>query len=366
MGKNKYIASTDRSNMFYWQGDRPFTEEETKKIFLDRHDNFNSDLAKQAIEYGMTQAGKSKTKAKVKKLYQMIPFGSVNVVIKAKLVDNMMVIFRGHPPKVKNGYFWAESIATKEARKAGVLTYRTYLIDDTRKKFDFDYMLIECLPGKTMQAMWPINKKLDKKLIKETGFYLAKIHSVKVEKFGFFDNQIAKKKGRLVGIHPQWKNHIYAALPENLDYLIKFKVISSTQRKKIEKIFSDHQSLMQYSQGVLIHNDIADWNQLVYRNKVSAILDWDECHSGDPVADFAAWSLFFDDNRMKHLIRGYNQISPLPDNYKEKLHLYRMRYLVAKIVLRKKKLMFKKSNFMQSLLNHGLKTLKEEFDWYAL
>jgi len=364
--KHRFIGSTDRSKMFYWQGDRPFTEAETKKVFLDRHQNFNLDLAKQAIEYGMIQAGKNKNKVRVKKLHNIIPFGSVNVVMKATLIDNTEVIFRGHPPEVKNGYFWAESVAAQKARKAGVPAYKTYLIDDTRRKFDFDYMLTECLPGKNMKSMWPIPKKLDKKLIEQTGYYLAKIHSIKPKKFGFFDNQIAKKQKKLVGIHQDWKDHIYAAFKKNLNYLVKTKVVSLAQKSKIEEIFSKNKKLLELKEAVIVQNDIADWNQLVKGDKITAILDWDECHSGDPVAEFAAWSLFFPSERMQPLIRGYEKITPLPNNFEAKFHLYRLRYLVAKIVLRKKKLMFKKSKFMQDLLNHGLKTLQEEFEWYSL
>ncbi|OGD49322.1 hypothetical protein A3J22_02315 [Candidatus Beckwithbacteria bacterium RIFCSPLOWO2_02_FULL_49_12] len=352
--------------MFYWQVDRPFDEAETKKVFLDRHQNFNSDLARQAIESGMVQAGKAKSKARAVKLYEMIPFGSVNVVIKAKLADGTLVIFRGHPPEVKNGYFWAESLAAKKAREVGVPAYKTYFIDDTRDKFNFDYMLTEYLPGRNMKDMWPIAKKLDQKLIEDTGKLLAKIHTIHTKNFGFFDNRLAKAKKQLVGIQPQWSDHVLAALTKNLNYLQKTQVITPSQRKKISKIFSANKTLLDYKRSVLIQNDLADWNQLAQNGRVTAVLDWDECHSGDPMADFACWSLFFPLERLEHLKRGYQQISPLPKEYEAKFHLLRLRYLVSKITLRKKKLTFKEDKFMRDLLNHGLKTMKQEFSWYGL
>lgn len=363
---NKHDSTIDRSNMFYWQVDRPFDEAETKKVFLDRHGHFDANLAKQAIEYGMNQAGKKKTKVKVKKLYSMIPFGSVNVVMKAILSDDTLVIFRGHPPKVVNGYFWAESLAAEKVRKAGVPSYRTYFIDDTREKFDFDYMLIECLPGRNMKDMWPINKKLDQKLITHTGELLAKIHTIKTEGFGFFDNKLAKTKGVLIGIHKLWKQHIHAALDSNLDYLEKNKVINSQQSTRIVKLLQENSSLLKFNQPVLVQNDLADWNQLAKNGKVTAILDWDECYSGDPMADFAAWSLFFPIERMEYLKNGYSKVLSIPEQYENKLHLLRLRYLVSKITIRKKKLMFKEDKFMRDLLNHGLKTMKEEFTWFGL
>lgn len=347
----------NRRQMFYWQADRPFDEAQTKQIFLDRHQNFDLNLAKQAIELGLNQ--------KIVKVDGMMKFGSVNVSVKAQVSDGCWVIFRAHPPQVKNGYFWAEAAAAQAAIKIGVPSYRTYLIDDTRQKFDFDYMLIECLPGKTMQALWPIKPALDSILIEQTGELLAKIHSIKTKQFGFFDNQLAKKK-QLVGIHSQWSDHILAALDSNLDYLFKTKVISLKQVNQAKKVFSINQALMHLNQAFLIQNDLADWNLMVDKNKISGMIDWDECHSGDPVMDIACFSLFFPDVRVKHLIAGYKKVAELPENFDEKLHLYKLRYVLSKLVIRKKKLMFYQDKFYQDLLERGLQVLKEEFDYYGL
>lgn len=179
------VDPTDRSKMFYWQADRPFDEQQVKKIFTDRHDNFDQDLAIRAIEAGMKQP--------VIKIAGMMKFGSVNVSVKAQINDGRWVIFRAHPPQITNGYFWAEAAAAKAAIDAGVPSYQTYLVDDSRKQFDFDYMLIECLPGKTMESLWPIKKTVDKTLINQTGRLLAQIHTIKTKNFGFFNNQLAKK-----------------------------------------------------------------------------------------------------------------------------------------------------------------------------
>lgn len=349
------IDSTDRSNMFYWQADRPFDEKQVKQIFTDRHDNFDQDLAIKAIEAGMKQP--------VIKVEGMIKFGSVNVSIKAQIKDGRWVIFRAHPPQIKNGYFWAEAAAAQAAIKTGVPSYKTYLVDDSRKKFDFDYMLIECLPGKTMESMWPLLPKLDEKLIIQAGKFLAKIHSVKTKNFGFFDNILAKKD-QLVGIQKDWFSHILAGLEPNLDYLLKTKVVSMVQASGIRKIFNT--SRFSLPQGVLIQNDLADWNMLVDKNKISGIIDWDEAHSGDPVMDFACFSLFFPDKRLQYLIDGYRQISPLPENFDTKMHLYKLRYVIAKLVIRKKKLVFYQDQHYRDLLARGLEVLAEELKYYGI
>lgn len=358
-------TSADRSKMFYWQVDRPFSEQEIKDIFLDRHQKFNRQLIEEVILYGMTQISETRAQAKVIELSDPIPFGSVNTVCKAKIADGTSVVVRIHPPEVKNSYFWAESIASQQAKLAGVPTYSTYIIDDSRQKFGFDYMIIERLPGETMKKLWPLPPKVDQQLIQETGMYLAKIHTIKTQQFGFFDNRLAKESGKLRGIHKSWKNHVLAAFISNLEYLTDNNVITSTQSKIVESIISKHANIISCEDPRLVQNDLADWNQLVENNRITGIVDWDECFSGDPVADFSAWSVFFPLERMEHLKRGYLLISPLPDGFTEKFHFYRLRYIVSKLVVRKKKLIFQPNDFMQQLLDFALKILQDELKWYG-
>ena len=177
--------------MFYWQGDRPFDAKETKEIFLDRHATFNEVIAKAAITYGMIQAGKSIDNAQVIHIDPPIVSGSVNIVCKAMVKDSTLVILRMHPPRIANGYFWSESFASKKAKEIGVPSYDTYFIDDTRSKFDFDYMIIECLQGKNMKKdLSPLPPELDKTLIEQTGYFAARINSINTVGYGFFDNVI--------------------------------------------------------------------------------------------------------------------------------------------------------------------------------
>jgi fructosamine-3-kinase len=358
---------TDRSQMFYWQVDRPFDPTQTKNIFLDRYDHFSENDAIPAVEYGLLQSGLTGDDVKVKSIK---PPGkilsSVNVIYYVTLVSGKEVIIRIHPAETKNGYFWVESVASESARKFGVPAYKTYFIDDSKTKFPFDFMIIERMPGETMQLLWPIPPDLDKKLVGETGKYLAYIHQVKTEKFGFFDNQIAKNSKKLVGLHDKWTDHIYAAFDKNLQFLTDTKVITAEERRKIEKIFSSRNSIIECKSPRLIHNDIADWNQLTDQGHISGILDWDECFSGDPVMDFSAWSVFFPYERVNLLVKGYKEVSDLPEGYEEKLHLYRLRYIISKSVSRKTKIMVAPSETYQKMLDYAMKILAEEFTWYGV
>lgn len=360
------IDLSSRKNMFYWQTDRPLEPLDNKKIFLDRRNKFDKNLTKKAIIFGMMKAGKSKEESQVVSIGEPSHFGSINNVACAELADGTKIIIRSHPQEVKNGYLWVERLASLTANNIGVPTYKTYYVYDQRKEFDFDFMIIERLPGKTMQELWPINDQLDKKLVYETGKYMAMIHQVETKNYGFFDNKIAKNENKLVGQYKEFYEHIFSGLDNNLKFLVDQKVINNQQGKSVEKILFNNKGLMK-TKAVLIHNDIADWNQIVYKNHISGMIDWDECFSGDPVCDFAQWSLFFDEKRMRNLISGYQEVTKLPDNFSEKMHVYNIRYLVSKMVLRKKRLLVEPGNqFIIDRIKRGFEVIKKEFVYFKI
>jgi HAD superfamily hydrolase (TIGR01509 family) len=357
MGVNTDVLDiSSRQHSFYWQSDRKISELQIKRIFLSRHSFFDEASAQTAIEYGM--------KKKVIDLIPPIKSGSINSVVKATLEDTTEVIMRMHPNGLKNGYFWAEKAMADAATNAGVLTYKTYCIDDSKAQFPFDYMIISCEPGKNMKNSGPYAPEIDKILIEDTGRLMALTHSIKTEKYGFFNNEIAKKEGKLVGIHETWKEHVYASFTDNLNYLESKKAITSDEREKIESIFTMHDSLISCPSPRLVHNDIADWNQLTDGKKITAFIDWDEGFSGDPICDFSTYSVFFDDERLKNLIRGYETITKLPSDFEAKFHLYRLRYIISKLTLRTKRSVFDTSDFLIYNLKFAQQLLMKELNWY--
>lgn len=365
----KTLDLSNRKNMFYWQTNRDISAEDMKKIFLDRSQAFDKNSVIPAIEYGMQKYGKSMSESKVITLGDLITDGLVNNVLKAKIADGTEVIFRMHPKNVKNGYFWAESIAAQSAKDLGVLTYSTYSIVDDQKKFPFDFMIMEALPGQTMRNFTKsgeIEYKWEEQLIRETGRQLGLIHRVKTEGFGFFDNKIARTENLLQGQYNSFDEHIFAALDDDLNYLLKSKKITENQKIKIKKLFNDNISLMNCEQPVLIHADIADWNTLSDGKHVTGIIDWDECFSGDPVMDFSAYSLFFGEPRMTWFKEGYSEINLLPAQFEDKFQIFKLRYLVSKLKLRIKMATVHDSEGLQRNIRRGFEAMKEVFEYFEV
>lgn len=192
---------------------------------------------------------------------------------------------------------------------------------------------------------------------------MANIHKIKVDGYGSFDNEIAKCENKLVGLHTNYQEFIWCGLEENLQRLVAFNVIDELQSKKLFDIFNNY-NFEPIDVPRLIHNDFADWNILVNEGYISGILDWDECHGGDPIADLACWSTFFDMNRFEKFVNGYCKEAKLPSDFDLRFHYYRLRYTISKMALRVKKALVDHSEFVKEKIQVGRVALIEEMDWF--
>lgn len=359
------IDLSDRSNMFYWQTNRKISALQDKAIFLSRHARFDERGLRAAAAAGMKKAGFSGADAEVHTIESIIPNGLINTVVPVILKSGKNIVLRMHPSEVKNGYFWVESVAAKAAAIAGVPTYTCLVVDDTRESVPFDYMIMTRERGKPVQDLWPLPPNLEEHFVTQTGRYAARIHSIESDGFGFFRNDSAKQEGRLVGQYTHLREHIHAGLEEDLAYLEDSQTITVGQRKTIEGFFVKHTNLLSIKKPVLVHNDIADWNTLTDGTNVTAMMDWDECVGGDPIMELSAYSLFFGEPRMSWFIRGYEEVKKLGD-WKEKFELFKLRYLVSKLHLRKKRSTVDSSDQITRNLVRGLEAMQEVFAYFRV
>ncbi len=345
--------------MFYWQMDRPFSEEETIKYFLLRQEKIGTAECIAAIEHGLRSIGRTGYEAEVAALSAVIDIGSVNSVVPAVLANGEEVILRCHPPLIANGYFWVEKLVSDTAHNAGIPTYRTLYIDDTYSQFPFAYMLCTKVPGTSVWKFDSLEEGVQRDLVRQTGTFAAKLHGIKTEKYGFFDNQCAKQD-ILIGLHDTFEQHFFAALDDNLRYLRDTQTINQDDEKRIRNIFQRHEREIHTNFPVLVHNDLADWNTVIDGSSITGIMDWDECISGDPVMEFAAYNLFFQVRKYDWFCEGYREIAALPEGYAQKLPLYKLRYVVSKAVGRRKKIAFKGMD-MRKMLDLAIATMRELF-----
>lgn len=359
-------GTIDRTNMFYWQVDRPVTVPEFAEIFMGRHENFDEASVIDAIETALRGTVTKYAGSKVENIIGDSDYksGSVNINRLVKLDHDREIVLKMHPVGLYNGYYNVEAAAMNAAREF-IPTAQVISVRHDAPIGGYDFMLMEKMPGQNMKNYLIGNREVETSLVRDMGRKMASLHQVKVNGFGFFDNDYARSAGKLRGIHATFREHVLAALPENLSVLVGANYLTGSQAKKITQLLTESK-LIGCESPRLLHNDMADWNVLTDGKTLTAILDWDECFAGDPVADVACWSLFFQPERLATFLEGYREIAGFGDDFEDKLHIYRLRYVVSKLSLRHRKSGVQKDNIMAGLIKAGLQALKDESAYFDL
>lgn len=346
---------SDRTECFYWQTDRKISVEEQAWIWKDRHSAIVNEELLEKINRGL----KEEKLAFIKPLdlEAQTSLGNVNSIRIGVLENGKEVIIRCHPKGVKNGYFYAESLAAEIALANGIPAYQTYDIHELENTEDISYQVIEKLEGDTIQFCLKEHPEKEEQLVYEMGRVMANLHRIKVKGFGPFDNEQAKK-GNLVGLHNSLKDSINAGLEENLERLVTYQIISKEVAAKMKKLFEEN-DLLDSNESVLIHNDFADWNLLTDGNMVTGVIDWDECVAGNPIQEIACWSTFFDPERIKPFLKGYFSKTKVYDHFDEMFQLMRLRYTISKMALRVKRYTYEQTPFLKGMIEKGQKHLEE-------
>jgi len=355
------IDLSDRSNSFYWQTDRKLDVEDFDRIFLKRHSVPDKKL-EQILRDGITTIAPI-TRIEFEVADENVKKGNVNIVRKVK-INGKEYVARMHPLGVKNGYFYVEKLVLDLTRENGLLVPQILEIHEARDENDMDFILMTVSHGSTMDVFLSGDKSKETQLLIDCGKKMAQIHKISVSGYGSFNN-VEAKHGKLHGLHASYHDFIHVGLDENLDRLTRFEILSDSQAKQMKAIFTEN-NFEPMSGPRLIHNDFADWNLLTDGNEITAILDWDECHAGDPVADLACWSTFFTMERYETFLKGYTILEQLPEDYEKRFHFYRLRYTISKMALRIKRFQVDKDSGLAERLRIGKLALIEESQWFGI
>lgn len=340
---------TDRSNVFYWQTDRPITPSEAGTIWADRHRYFQDDEIIKKIN----------SLWKDDQLTTLVPLdpeastnlGNVNSVRVGKTQKKKDVVIRLHPRGIQNGYFFVEAEAAKAACLQGIASFVTYFVHMCEDEQDFAFHILEKLPGVAVQKWLEQHPEDEQALVYEMGKTMAGIHTISVSGFGPFLNTEAQHN-KLCGVHTTEREAVLAGLPFNLTELVKESIITKEQAPKIQQLF-ETSSLLTCTHSVLVHNDMPDWNVLTDGVHITGVCDWDECVGGDPIGDIACWSTFFKPERLSQFLEGYFSVATKPDNFDEKFELLRFRYVLSKMTLRVRRYQWVQSDFLRDKIASG-------------
>lgn len=154
--------------------------------------------------------------------------------------------------------------------------------DATHKVVPYEYMLLKRLPGnslkKEFRKLTVANKR---KIVRDLGRSLAKIHSIHFQKTGSF----APDK---LDSNKSWERTLLEEYNHAIKSIKRSRFMNKSDIKKIENYVNENKHLLKtrFRPG-LLHSDFNATNILLHNKKISGIFDMEWSHVGDPEYELA-------------------------------------------------------------------------------
>ena len=204
-------------------------------------------------------------------------------------------------------------------------TPQVLVSDSSHDIIDCDYFIMSFLPGNTWKNQ---QKKIPTQAIpelkRELGRYFASMHSVQGEWFGYIKDD---KRYQF----DSWSAAFCAMITDILTDGRKHK--KKLPYNEIESALERHRNLLdEITSPFLVSFDVWAGNVFVDKNPlwhISGIVDFERAFYGDPMADFVAAVMLFNDVENEiDLQKGYSEMSERPfiitENDRIRMRLYRL------------------------------------------
>lgn len=307
-------------NLFWLKSDIELSEDEISNILNSKSDEIGKRLA-DIEELARSEIGP------IKKLTPILNGGTFCLLFEAITAKNEGFIIKTSLLPVP--YFTHDFLLEKKIshllRESHIPNVAIQLIDCSRRKYHFDYMIMEKIEGFPL-SFYINSHQEEEKCLHQLGVRLALIHSIKTEGFG------------IAGLKKTWSDHLYTALDQHLNYCCSNKIMDLDHAQMIGKIFSRYEKKFSITQSKLLHGDLSNQNIFVRKNPDEILLiDWGDSLNGDPIFDIAMWGTFIGNHEKRHaLLEGYQTVSKLPIDFEVLYWLYYLRIILSKTVHRQR------------------------------
>lgn len=219
--------------------------------------------------------------------------------------------------------FEEERWALNAARLAGVPTPHVLLVEQAA--YD-DATIMFCIekkvPGRPLDVLLKQGITSDvSKAIGQIGEILSKLHSVKIDGFGYLQSDAKGQQTSFAEIMLM-ANEREAELYE----------AASRWNVPIQKIATGlemldmHRELYEFHTPILVHGDFGPQHILVDGDHISGVIDMQDCSGNHPVIDFVNWDAYYRKFvPTSKIVASYNNKRLFSGNYETLFHLVLLR-----------------------------------------
>ena len=234
----------------------------------------------------------------------------------------------------QDDYMTVESEVMARVRALGVPTPQLFATDATRREVPFAWQIMELVAEPDLNRLFKAGTLDTDRVAEQLGRLIATWQAVPVEGFGPFEVGRVGTDRTLRGLHSSYTGYFFTRLDAHLAFLVDREFLAPARATEIRAGIETHHSLLDLSAGCLVHTDIALWNVLGTVDKITAVIDWDDCIAGDPMDDLALLGCFHNGAFLRRAFTGYAAVRALPDNHVARFWLHLLRNMIFKAVIR--------------------------------
>jgi Ser/Thr protein kinase RdoA (MazF antagonist) len=269
--------------------------------------------------------------------------GTFHRIFRIRLGDDRKIIARVAIPNLSHEHvetdadnsLLIDAWAHDRLRRAGLAGLEVFAVDVSRRSVPFGYELLAEAPGRSLRE-FDHDDSLMQPLLLDLGRRLAQMHALRGEGAGlmYVSSPDSLSKPTIRGAHDAWSDYILTQLDAHLEVCRNLGAIKAAEAHRIESLFTTAELASSSAPMVLLHGDLGNHNIFTDGEKITQLIDWEDCLYGDPVFDLAFWATFHPERRHEWLLSGYREFVPLDHADERRFHLYFLRIALAKTVLR--------------------------------
>ena len=219
-------------------------------------------------------------------------------------------------------------------RAAGLPSLAVDHVDLSRRWCPWDYEILEHADGTALKALDPDDTLL-MPLLRKLGEVVARLHEIRTDGFGLFDlRPLAEGSQVLCGTRQRWSDYLTVRLAEHVARCSDLGAMTASEVDAVLRLFDGSASLFDDVAPCLLHGDLGNHNVFTDGTAITALIDWEDSLSGDPIYDIAFWATFHPERRHAAFLDGYRTVRPLPEDFDVRFWLYFLRVALAKTLVR--------------------------------